>query len=157
MGCQVWHNKPPGAIHSRTSVQRREQRCFGGRDRMRGPHTTSPPPLRHSFSPFPPGPGARARAYAGAARARERTRHMRRNIFVWRNPTAKVLWDYNVLPGKTTRQDILLALAATIVSKQIPQPIFTVHTHTFTFSISKTKTSSPHTQKQLPDKNASPS
>ena len=37
---------------------------------------------------------------------------LRRNIFVWRNPTAKVLWDFNVLPGSSSRDDILLALAS---------------------------------------------
>ena len=35
---------------------------------------------------------------------------LRRNIFVWRNAGAKVLWDFNVLPGSSSRDDILLAL-----------------------------------------------
>jgi hypothetical protein len=36
---------------------------------------------------------------------------LRRNIFVWRDPSAKVLWDFNVLPGSSSRDDILQALA----------------------------------------------
>eukprot|EP01050_Picozoa_sp_SAG11_P015424 SAG11_NODE_1998_length_3943_cov_6.764828_4_plen_206_part_00 len=36
---------------------------------------------------------------------------LRSNIFVWRNPAAKVFCDFNVMPGKTSRDDILRALA----------------------------------------------
>ena len=37
---------------------------------------------------------------------------LRRNVFVWREPSAKVLWDFNVLPRNSTRgSGIMPALA----------------------------------------------